>query len=61
MRTTTTTGGRVNVEAFSFPRYTKESIYQVKYGESHNKFIIGVLWDSNPRPQNPWSVDDAIC
>ena len=39
-RSTGYTGGPVNIQAVSFPEDTGESIFQVRHGESLNKFII---------------------
>ena len=57
------TGGRVNIQAVSFPGDTGESIVQVRHGESLKKFSM-IMVDGGIRthdPGNPWSVDDAIC
>ena len=34
------TGGRVNIQAVSFPGDTRESIFHVRHGEILKKFII---------------------
>ena len=33
-------GGPVNIQAASFPGYAGESIFQVRHGESLEKFIV---------------------
>ena len=63
--------GRVNIQAVSFPRYTGESMFQVRHGERSKRLLLLIKfdmgnvvnvyccgwWDSNPRPKNPWSVE----
>ena len=40
--------------------YRGEYFSSSTWGKSEKVYHCG-WWDLNPRPQNPWSADDAIC